>query len=107
MKSGGLQLSAWPKGAFSDNGCPVRLGDAPVAQLDRALPSEGKGHTFESCRVRHLFQGLSGPKRLSRNQSVTPVSQETDELWRLSVSVATVGKCRFAAKDTLRSPVLS
>jgi hypothetical protein len=27
---------------------------APVAQLDRALPSEGKGHTFESCRVRHL-----------------------------------------------------
>src|SRR5450631_4482983 len=25
---------------------------APVAQLDRALPSEGKGHTFESCRVR-------------------------------------------------------
>lgn len=28
---------------------------APVAQLDRALPSEGKGHTFESCRVRHLL----------------------------------------------------
>ena len=28
---------------------------APVAQLDRALPSEGKGHTFESCRVRHIF----------------------------------------------------
>jgi hypothetical protein len=27
--------------------------EAPVAQLDRALPSEGKGHTFESCRVRH------------------------------------------------------
>jgi hypothetical protein len=26
--------------------------EAPVAQLDRALPSEGKGHTFESCRVR-------------------------------------------------------
>ena len=30
--------------------------DAPVAQLDRALPSEGKGHTFESCRVRHYLQ---------------------------------------------------
>src|SRR3954454_17925547 len=29
--------------------------NAPVAQLDRALPSEGKGHTFESCRVRQLF----------------------------------------------------
>src|SRR3984893_7204836 len=28
--------------------------DAPVAQLDRALPSEGKGHTFESCRGRHF-----------------------------------------------------
>jgi hypothetical protein len=26
---------------------------APVAQLDRALPSEGRGRTFESCRVRH------------------------------------------------------
>src|SRR5215210_6651643 len=25
---------------------------APVAQLDRALPSEGRGHRFESCRVR-------------------------------------------------------
>jgi hypothetical protein len=33
---------------------------APVAQLDRALPSEGKGHTFESCRVRQLFQSLNG-----------------------------------------------
>jgi hypothetical protein len=29
---------------------------APVAQLDRALPSEGKGHTFESCRVRQPNQ---------------------------------------------------
>jgi hypothetical protein len=26
---------------------------APVAQLDRALPSEGRGHKFESCRARH------------------------------------------------------
>ena len=26
----------------------------PVAQLDRALPSEGRGRTFESSRVRHL-----------------------------------------------------
>ena len=33
--------------------------EAPVAQLDRALPSEGKGHTFESCRVRHLFLYLT------------------------------------------------
>jgi ferredoxin len=27
---------------------------APVAQLDRALPSEGRGHKFESCRARHF-----------------------------------------------------
>src|SRR6267154_3681969 len=36
--------------------------NAPVAQLDRALPSEGKGHTFESCRVRqYIFRTL--PRR--------------------------------------------
>ena len=28
---------------------------APVAQLDRVLPSEGRGHRFESCRARHLI----------------------------------------------------
>ena len=33
---------------------------APVAQLDRALPSEGRGHRFESCRVRHFFNDLGG-----------------------------------------------
>ena len=27
----------------------------PVAQLDRALPSEGKGRAFESRRVRHFY----------------------------------------------------
>ena len=31
---------------------------APVAQLDRVLPSEGRGHRFESCRVRQSFQRL-------------------------------------------------
>ncbi len=31
---------------------------APVAQLDRALPSEGRGHRFESCRVRQSSQTL-------------------------------------------------
>jgi hypothetical protein len=35
------------------------IPDAPVAQLDRALPSEGKGHTFESCRVRQYLQAFS------------------------------------------------
>ena len=32
----------------------------PVAQLDRALPSEGRGRRFESFRVRQLFKGLAG-----------------------------------------------
>ena len=27
---------------------------APVAQLDRVLASEAKGHRFDSCRARHL-----------------------------------------------------
>jgi hypothetical protein len=36
--------------------------EAPVAQLDRALPSEGKGHTFESCRVRQFGTELGTPK---------------------------------------------
>src|SRR5207302_2524544 len=30
---------------------------APVAQLDRALPSEGRGHRFESCRARQSRRG--------------------------------------------------
>src|SRR6267154_636845 len=37
--------------------------NAPVAQLDRALPSEGKGHTFESCRVRHFGTAKASPAR--------------------------------------------
>ena len=28
--------------------CPREIGGGP-------LPSEGKGHTFESCRVRQIF----------------------------------------------------
>ena len=28
---------------------------APLAQLDRALPSEGRGQRFESSRVRHII----------------------------------------------------
>lgn len=29
--------------------------EAPIAQLDRALPSEGKGRTFESCWVHQIL----------------------------------------------------
>ena len=47
---------------------PVKCGikrqaNAPVAQLDRVLPSEGRGHRFESCRVRHLRTRLRTPRR--------------------------------------------
>ena len=31
----------------------LEFPNAPVAQLDSASPSEGEGHRFESCRVRH------------------------------------------------------
>ena len=31
------------------------LYNAPVAQLDRVLPSEGRGHRFESCRARQPY----------------------------------------------------
>lgn len=47
-----------------DSRYPARLESnalenrAPVAQLDRVLPSEGRGRTFESSRARHKFNGL-------------------------------------------------
>ena len=42
----GSRAAGWP------------MNDAPVAQLDRALPSEGKGQRFESPRARHKINGL-------------------------------------------------
>ena len=47
-----------------DSRYPARLESnalenrAPVAQLDRVLPSEGRGHTFESCRARQEIKDL-------------------------------------------------
>ena len=37
----------------------LRRRKAPVAQLDRALPSEGKGQRFESPRARHYLKAFS------------------------------------------------
>ncbi len=37
----------------------IESRQAPVAQLDRALPSEGKGRVFESRRARQRFQSLT------------------------------------------------
>jgi hypothetical protein len=43
-------------GSRPDQGCA-----GPVAQLDRASPSEGEGRTFESCRVRQVFRYFPVP----------------------------------------------
>jgi hypothetical protein len=42
---------SWPNSA--KKGMVGQAAYAPVAQLDRALPSEGKGQRFESPRARH------------------------------------------------------
>src|ERR1700738_2868610 len=34
---------------------PFRFPSAVDSRVDWRLPSEGKGHTFESCRVRQFF----------------------------------------------------
>ena len=36
----------------------LNLSLAPVAQLDRVLASEAKGHRFESCRARYQIKTL-------------------------------------------------
>src|SRR6185437_15512909 len=56
-------------------------GDGPVAQLDRALPSEGKGRTFESSRARHFLpQDQNG--RLFRRQSVRAAGLQMTRLFQ-------------------------
>jgi hypothetical protein len=35
--------------------CLISGKRSEAERLDRAPPSEGKGHAFESCRVRHLI----------------------------------------------------
>src|SRR3954471_10553199 len=40
-------VAAWPHLRYARS-------DAPVAQLDRALPSEGRGQGFESLRARQF-----------------------------------------------------
>src|SRR5574337_598085 len=37
----------------------LNFANAPVAQLDRVLPSEGRGRGFESRRARHLIQAVT------------------------------------------------
>ena len=64
---------------------------APVAQLDRALPSEGRGHRFESCRVHHSFQYFSCICAVLQ-KLVAPMMLHGGQLWHLYESAMTVGK---------------
>ena len=41
---------------------------APVAQLDRVLVSEAKGHRFDSCRARQIASAL---RRMGRSRAVS------------------------------------
>src|SRR5690242_6171630 len=56
----------------------------PVAQLDRALPSEGRGRTFESYRVRQPFQALgtgsAGPSKSQLPDSYRSVCRISDPI---------------------------
>ncbi len=46
---------------------------APVAQLDRALPSEGRGHKFESCRGAPSFPRIfAGHSLFGRRTGMSP-----------------------------------
>ena len=44
------------RGLAGSAACLYLTRAGPVAQLDRALPSEGRGRRFESFRVRQCFQ---------------------------------------------------
>ena len=78
---------------------------APVAQLDRALPSEGKGHTFESCRVRQLATAkvsaacaasrrLAAASRWLPNENIenNPMQRRPPPAWMLGTTFDMSGK---------------
>lgn len=53
-----MDLSPKCQPAFCENKYNNGLIEAFVAQLDRALPSEGKGCWFESNRVHHNLSAI-------------------------------------------------
>lgn len=63
---------------------------APVAQLDRVLDSESKGHRFESCRVRHF---RSRPERIA--QPLDWLLAAPGEASRPSISRAVITSTRL------------
>ena len=61
LASGGAQCMSC--GYLSTDLNFADMNNAPVAQLDRALPSEGRGQRFESSRVHQspCFTSLKSP----------------------------------------------
>src|SRR3546814_1589031 len=69
-----LMIRRPPRSTRTDTLFPyTTLFRSPVAQLDRAPPSEGGGHRFESCRVHHLFKDRS-EEHTSELQSLMRIS---------------------------------
>ena len=64
---------------------------APVAQLDRALPSEGKGREFESRRVRHSLPSARN-QRASFPADFRPRRESTLQLVDLLASSVEFGR---------------
>ena len=52
IKLANKQSVLYQRALFAYYGTPY----APVAQLDRVLPSEGSGHGFESRQAHHIYQ---------------------------------------------------
>ena len=82
----------------------------PVAQLDRALPSEGRGREFESRRVRHQFPAI-GPQTLVADRpktsphgrrKVTPVRHPACELALVDRADGDLHGCLQRAVQPLR-----
>src|ERR1700722_19297454 len=62
---------------------PLSKANAPVAQLDRALPSEGKGQRFESPRARQLIKDLRKSFRGYASGKLTTNSPTERAYWRV------------------------
>ena len=73
--------AAGPALRCADRSPPLWSGRrGPVAQLDRALPSEGRGREFESRRVRQQFQALRRTAFQAHQRSDTGLSAAREHL---------------------------
>ena len=83
---------------------------ALVAQLDRALPSEGRGQRFESSRVRQSFQAFSCIQAILRKLIAPMLLQCSTDLSviegvQMSVHCAD-GICSLSLAQAQRQPIL-